>query len=57
MPAKAATGDGPKERVGLMEQPSMGSRKRCATMTDIAIGYTPSGPPPLVGQSIVAKTE
>ena len=52
----AATSEGPKERVGLMEQPSMGSRNRCATITLIAIGNTPSGPPPAVGMSMVANT-
>lgn len=52
----AATREGPNDRVGLMEQPSMGRRNRCATITDIAIGNTPSGPPPAVGMSIVANT-
>ena len=39
-----------------MEQPSIGNRKRCATITDMAMGNTPKGPPPGVGMSMVAKT-
>ena len=39
-----------------MEHPSIGSRKRWATMTDIAMGYTPRVPPSPEGISIVANT-
>jgi hypothetical protein len=56
MPAHWATSEGPKERVGLMEQPSMGSRNRCATITDMAMGNTPRGPAPSVGMSTVDST-
>ena len=56
MPAMAAIKEGPKDLDGLMEQPSIGRRNRCATMTLIAIGNTPSAPPPTTGISIVAKT-
>ena len=56
IPAHCATSAGPKEREGLMEQPSIGSRKRWATITDIAMGNTPSGPAPSVGISTVDST-
>ena len=56
IPAIAAIREGPKERVGLIEHPSIGSRNRCATMTLIAIGKTPNAPPPTTGISIVANT-
>ena len=39
-----------------MEQPSTGTRNRCATITDIEMGNTPSAPPPSTGWSIVANT-
>jgi hypothetical protein len=56
MPAIAAIKEGPKDLDGLMEQPSIGSKNKCATMTLIAIGNTPNAPPPTTGISIVAKT-
>ena len=52
----AAIREGPKERDGLMEQPSIGSKKRLDTMTLIAMGKTPKAPPPATGMSIVANT-
>jgi hypothetical protein len=57
MPAMAATSDGPNDREGLMEHPSMGSRNRCDTMTLMAMGNTPRGPPPAAGMSMVANTQ
>ena len=52
----AAMREGPKEREGLIEHPSIGRRNKCATMTLIAIGKTPNAPPPTTGISIVANT-
>lgn len=52
----AATREGPKDREGLMEQPSIGRRNRWATRTDMAIGKTPRAPPPTTGMSMVANT-
>lgn len=52
----AATREGPKDREGLIEHPSIGRRNKCATITLIAIGKTPKAPPPTTGMSIVAKT-
>ena len=53
----AATKEGPNDLAGLMEQPSMGIKNRCDTMTLMAMGNTPSGPPPADGISIVANTQ
>ena len=53
----AATNEGPNDREGLMEQPSIGIKNKCDTMTLMAMGNTPSGPPPTAGISIVANTQ
>lgn len=42
--------------VGLIEQPSIGIKNKWATITDIAIGYTPKAPPPSFGMSTVENT-
>lgn len=56
IPAIAAIREGPKDREGLIEHPSMGRRKRWATITLIAMGNTPRAPPPTTGISMVANT-
>jgi len=53
----AATKEGPNDLDGLIEQPSMGIKNKWDTMTLIAMGNTPRGPPPADGISIVANTQ
>ena len=51
-----ATTAGPNERVGLIEHPSIGIKKRLAIIMLIDKGNTPKGPAPSLGISIVDST-